>query len=198
MKTLFTSKNRALVVLGVLICGLLAANLIATSSLEAQLGTVRVVDALKVIARDSARVNGTLTVNGAATFAAATIGLRDDFEILATGDKTVTNAMSGRIFMATAASGTQTFTLPNAGTTVGLKYVFICGDAGGEILVTPATGDKIRIKATEDAGASVAPAAGTGVKNTAGTNVLGDHLHLVFDGVDTWHMVGQSGIWASQ
>ena len=63
MKTLFTSKNRALVVLGILICGLLVANLVSTSSLEAQLGTVRTVETLKLIARDSARVNGPLTLN---------------------------------------------------------------------------------------------------------------------------------------
>ena len=125
-------------------------------------------------------------------------GNRLEFEIVASGNKTVTAAMSGRTFMATAGSGTQTFTLPDAGTAAGLFYKFICGDAAGEILITPASGDKIRCKATEDAGASVAPAAGTGIKNTAATNVLGDHIELVFDGVDTWHMTGQSGIWASQ
>lgn len=119
-------------------------------------------------------------------------------EVVASGDKTVTTGMSGRTFLATAASGTQTFFLPDAGTTSGYFYKFICGNVGGEILINPATGDKIRCKATEDAGASVAPAAGTGIKNTAATNVLGDHIELVFDGVDTWHMTGQSGIWASQ
>lgn len=142
--------------------------------------------------------SGSNSFTGAVTFSGATSGLRNSFEIVASGDKTVTTAMSGRIFMATASSGTQTFSLPDAGTTAGYRYQFICGHASGEILINPATGDKIRIKATEDAGASVAPAAGTGVKNTAATNVLGDHLDLVFDGVDTWHMVGQSGIWASQ
>lgn len=143
-------------------------------------------------------LSGTTTISGNTTFSGTTVGVRNDFEIVASGNKTVTAAMSGRIFMATAASGTQTFTLPDAGTTAGLRYQFICGNAGGEILVTPASGDLVRIKATEDAGASVAPAAGTGVKNTAATNVLGDHLDIVFDGTDTWHMVGQSGIWASQ
>lgn len=139
-----------------------------------------------------------VTVGGTVAFTGATTGVRRNFEVVATGDKTVTAAESGKVYMATAASGTQTFTLPNAGTVAGYVYQFICGNASGEILVTPASGDKIRIKATEDAGASVAPAAGTGVKNTAATNVLGDHLELVFDGVDTWHMIGQSGIWASQ
>ena len=142
--------------------------------------------------------SGTNTVSGATTFSNTTVGLRLDFEILATGNKTVTAAMSGRTFMATAATGTQTFTLPDAGTVAGYFYKFIAGDAGGEVLVTPAAGDKIRCKATEDAGASVAPVAGTGIKNTAATNVLGDHIELVFDGVDTWHMTGQSGIWAAQ
>lgn len=143
-------------------------------------------------------LSGTTTISGATAFTGATTGVRRSFEIVASGDKTVTTAESGKVYMATASSGTQTFTLPDAGTTAGYVYQFICGHASGEILINPASGDKIRIKATEDAGASVAPAAGTGVKNTAATNVLGDHLELVFDGVDTWHMVGQSGIWASQ
>lgn len=150
------------------------------------------------------------TTNGSQTFSgnvaitgtlAVTSGMVEPggaFEIVASGDKTVTAAMSGRTFLFTAASGTQTANLPDAGTTAGYRYRFIAGHASGEVLVTPAAGDKIRCKATFDQGASVAPAAGTGVKNTAATNVIGDLLELVFDGVDTWHMVTQSGIWASQ
>lgn len=165
---------------------------------------VRLEDAIPVVAFNGvktdkdAEFNGSFAASGSVAFTGATAGVRRDFEIVASGDKTVTSAMSGRVFMATAATGTQTFTLPDAGTTAGLTYQFICGHASGEILIDPASGDKLRIKATEDAGASVAPAAGTGIKNTAATNVLGDHIDLVFDGVDTWHMIGQSGIWASQ
>lgn len=117
--------------------------------------------------------------------------------VVASGDTTVTVAMSGRMFIATAASGTQTFTLPNAGTTQGYEYEFVCGHASGEVLITPNAGDKIVCKATVD-GAVVAPAAGTGVKNTAATNIIGDHLRLKFDGVDTWYAISQAGTWASQ
>ena len=139
-----------------------------------------------------------LAVSASLANTGTSAGSRLEAEVVASGNKTVTAAMSGRVFLATASSGTQTFTLPDAGTAPGYLYKFICGHADGEILITPAAGDKIRCKATEDAGASVAPAAGTGIKNTAATNVIGDHIELVFDGVDTWHMTGQSGIWASQ
>lgn len=126
----------------------------------------------------------------------ATSGLRKEFEVVASGDKTVTAAMSGRVFQATASSGTQTFTLP-AATTAGLTYTFICGHASGEILVNGGTGYAFSIKASEG-GASVVTADGTGIKNTAATNVVGDRVTLVSDGVKTWHAISQSGTWASQ
>ena len=140
--------------------------------------------------------SGGNTFSGAVTFTGATVGVRQDVEILASGNKTVTAAMSGRVFVATLGSGTQTFTLPVA-TTVGLVYTFVCGDAAGEILVTPNAADTISIKASEG-GANVTPAAGTGVKNTGASNVKNDHLTLVADGVSAWYTIAESGTWATQ
>lgn len=125
-------------------------------------------------------------------------GIVRQTEILATGDKTVTAAMSGRAFKATLASGTQTFTLPLASTSAGAVYTFICGSAAGEILINANVADQISIKGLVDHSTSVKPTAGTGVKNTAATNVLGDHLTLVCDGVNGWDEVAGAGIWASQ
>lgn len=114
-------------------------------------------------------------------------------------DATVTlvAAQSGQVSIATKASATQTFTLPSAAI-AGLVFTFIAGHADGEVLVNPITGQTMLIKATEDAGASIATSAGAGIKNTAATNVIGDHITLISDGVSQWYMIGQSGVWAAQ
>lgn len=125
-------------------------------------------------------------------------GYMRQVETVASGDKTVTAAMSGRAFKATASSGTQTFTLPLAATSAGAFYTFICGHASGEILINANVADQISIKGLVDHSTSVKPTAGTGVKNTAATNVLGDHITLVCDGVNGWDEVSGAGIWASQ
>ena len=109
---------------------------------------------------------------------------------------------SGTTYHATAGSGTQTFTLPAAA--AGLRYTFIAGNASSEILITPATGDAINIMTFAAVGvdadtARVAPAAGTGIKNTAATNVVGDTVELVAVDGTTWYGIGvTAGIWASQ
>jgi len=109
---------------------------------------------------------------------------------------------SGRTYVATRTSSTQTYTLP-AVATAGVTFTFICGHADGEILVTPQASEAIVITSFAAVGADadtgiVAPAAGTGVKNTAATNAIGDSLTLVSSGTK-WFSVGiTSGIWASQ
>ena len=151
-------------------------------------------------------VNGALTVSGAIT---ASGGLASgaaipapsstrQVEVVASGDKTVSTVMASRLFLATAASGTQTFTLPLAASMPGAPVSFACGHASGEILINPNVADQISAKGLVDHSTSVKPAAGTGIKNTAATNVLGDHITLVSDGVLTWHEVSGAGIWASQ
>lgn len=140
----------------------------------------------------------TLAQVGAATFSAATIGLRKAIQIFLTeATPTLTAAESGKVCVATKASATQTFTLP-AATVAGAEFTFACGHADGEILIDPAGTDVIGAKAANDAGADITPAGGTGIKNTAATNVIGDYITLVADGVSKWYTVAQSGIWASQ
>lgn len=115
----------------------------------------------------------------------------------ATATKAVAATESGTMFVDTQGTGTTTFTLPSAA--AGLTYTFVCGNANGEILVTPATGDAI-VGKTHGAenGTGIAPAAGTGIKNTAATNVVGDFCTLTALDSTTWYMNAVAGVWASQ
>lgn len=132
------------------------------------------------------------THSGLSTFSG---GLKRQVEVV-TGDEVVTTAMSGRTFICTKSSATQTFTLPTAATGA-LEYTFICGHASGEILVNPTGTNTFAIKASAG-GASVVTASSTGIKNTAATNILGDSITLVSDGVSQWYGYAQNGIWATQ
>ncbi len=120
-------------------------------------------------------------------------------QVAATTDETeaVTADESGKVFVQTRSSTTVTYTLPAA--EAGLEYTFVCGHANSEILITPATGDAIvtKIHAAEN-GTALAPAAGTGIKNTASGNVAGDFIRLVALDDTTWYGVGMAGAWASQ
>lgn len=109
----------------------------------------------------------------------------------------VTADETGKVFVQTRSSTTVTFSLPAA--QAGLEYTFVCGHAGSEILITPATGDAIvtKIHAAQD-GTALAPAAGTGIKNTAATNVAGDFIRLTCLDGTTWYGTGMAGLWASQ
>ena len=142
-------------------------------------------------------ISGAVTQSGSAAFTGVTTGLRITPEIIASGDDTLLAAESGKMIIATQGSTTQTFTLP-AATVAGALFTFKCGHASGEILIDPAGSDVIQAKATNDAGADVTPAGGTGIKNTAATIVIGDYITLIADGVDTWRTVAQSGIFATQ
>lgn len=111
---------------------------------------------------------------------------------------TVTATESGKVFIQAAGAST-TFTLP-ANTAAGLVYSFVCGAAGGAILIDPASSNDKFIGKTSgaDDGTAVAPASGTGIKNTAATNVAGDHCTLVSNGAGIWYMISVAGVWASQ
>lgn len=115
----------------------------------------------------------------------------------ATASKSVSAAESGTMFVNTQGAATTTFTLPGA--VAGLTYTFVEGNAAGELLITPASGDAIvgKIHAAND-GTALAPAAGTGIKNTAATNVAGDTVTLVALDTTTWYITAQTGVWASQ
>lgn len=115
----------------------------------------------------------------------------------ASATQTLTAADSGSVIIASKTSATQTFTLPSAAV-AGLNFTFVTVSAAGEVLINPITGQTIQLKATVDQGASVVTSAGAGCKNTAATNVVGDSIQLISDGVTGWVTINQSGIWATQ
>ncbi len=141
-----------------------------------------------------------LTVDGAVTFTetvAHSGGVYTPVETQAGETDTLVAADSGKVIICTRTSTTQTFTLPSAAV-AGLMFTFVTTSAASEVKINPITGQTIQTKATVDQGASVAPAAGTGIKNTAATNVVGDFITLISDGTTGWVTIAQSGIWASQ
>jgi hypothetical protein len=111
---------------------------------------------------------------------------------------TVAASDSGKVYIAKRSSSTQTFTLPSA-STAGLTYTFINGHVDGMIYIKGQSGDTINCKSNADGTdrVSVSVAATTGLRNNAATNVLGDNITLVSDGISTWWMTAQSGIFSS-
>lgn len=93
MKQLFSSRNRALLVLGILVAGFMAINIFSPADVEAQLGTLRSVETLKLIVRDSARVASTLTVNGSIDGNALVAGV-DTFTTTAAVDTVVISGIT--------------------------------------------------------------------------------------------------------
>jgi hypothetical protein len=115
-----------------------------------------------------------------------------------TGTTTLTAAQSGALVANTGTSGTTTFTLPTPA--VGLNYCFVeAGDAGGELLVNVGTGVSI-VGKTHGAenGSGIATATGTGIKNTAATNVKGDMACVTALSTTAWVMTSVAGVWATQ
>jgi hypothetical protein len=131
-----------------------------------------------------------------------TLGTRREAIETSAAALTLTENQSGAVVIANLGSGTQTFTLPAAA--AGLTFTFLCNHASGEILINTATGDVINIMTFGAVGADadtarVAPTTGTGIKNTAATNVVGDSVTLIAADTTTWYSQGITvGIWASQ
>lgn len=145
----------------------------------------------------------TTSITGAVTFSGAIEGLRLDV-VSTIGDVILTAAHSGSIYIATKTSATQKFTLPAASAGIaGVFYTFMCGHADGEILIDQAGNEVIKITTFAAVGADadtaiVTTAGGTGIKNTAGTNAIGDSVTLFCDGAN-WYSLGiTTGVWASQ
>lgn len=142
--------------------------------------------------------SGAVTVSGVITTAGFTVPVLISAVLTGTATVSVSSAYSGGLVIATATSSTQTFQIP-AASTAGLRYTFRVTSAASELLINSASAsDTFSIKATGDAGASVVTSAGTGIKNTAATNVVGDNITLTSDGITGWHGTAQSGIWATQ
>lgn len=144
-----------------------------------------------------AMINHTTTLTAVIDATFATDAEKAIRPIYAADDATITvsAAVNNKVFIATKASATQTFTLP-AASTAGLEYTFICGNAGGELKILGIAGNTINCK-TAAAGTVLSIAADTGIKNTAATNIVGDTITLVSDGVTFWYAVSQNGIFAS-
>jgi len=151
---------------------------------------------------DKAAVLGsTLAVTGAITATGGVTGTLTGGQVRTVENVLVDNILtaseSGSVFVNTKGSATTTFTLPAAA--AGLVFTFVEGNAAGEILITPTSGDAIvtKIHAAEN-GTALAPAASTGIKNTAATNVAGDTITLVCLDATTWYGTAMTGLWASQ
>ena len=152
-----------------------------------------------------ARVVGTWTVRNRLGTASGHLASARPFYNTTAATQTLTYADCGAVIFGSAASGTQVFTLPDASDNSGCQFTFVSGHASGEILVNSEDG-------TTDADcvitsfAAVGADADTGIvsdspcrlKNTAGTNAIGDSLTLISDGTG-WKGLGiTSGIWAAQ
>ena len=142
-------------------------------------------------------LTGIVNLTGTAAFTGATTGVRRPSTVTTADTRTLTAAESGAVMICTKASATQVFTLPLAAT-AGLMFSFVCGHASGEIHVGVGTGDNIVGKTDgAAAGTGLVSTATTGLlKDTAASNVVGDHVTLVSDGATTWFMVAVAGAWS--
>jgi len=141
------------------------------------------------------------THSGLETFTGGLVGsVRANVTQGVTATYDVETTDSGRIYVGTATSGTQTYTLP-AVATAGVYFTFIAGHASGEILITTDSTDTLVMTSFAAVGADADTGivtVTTGIKNTAATNAIGDSITLVSSGTK-WFSVGiTSGIWASQ
>lgn len=145
----------------------------------------------------SGGVTGDLTGNVTGNLTGSITSAKLPTEAVTAETEAINAAESGKVYVQTRSSTTVTFTLPAAA--AGLTYTFVCGHADSEILINPQTGDAI-VGKTHGAenGTGIAPAAGTGIKNTAATNVVGDHCTLTALDATTWYMTSVAGVWASQ
>lgn len=150
-----------------------------------------------VVVTGATTLTGALAVTGDVAVTGALAGATLPVTVGTAANYTPGATDSGRVYVSTATSGTQTYTLPAAA--AGLTFTFVAGHADTEILITPATGDAIvgKTHGAENA-TGIAPAAGTGIKNTALTNVVGDFVTLVAANATTWYMTAVAGVWASQ
>lgn len=116
--------------------------------------------------------------------------------------QTLTTADCGAVIVGNATSSTQVFTLPAIGTT-GCMFTFIAGHADTEIQFKTPTAVTCVFTHFAAVGADADTAIVTdascegGIKNTAGSNAIGDSITIISDGT-RWLGVGiASGIWAT-
>ena len=132
---------------------------------------------------------GTVTASRAVTVDAnkATAGLRS--VVVIGGNVTLTEADSGKVYIANAAD--TVFTLP--ATVAGLRYTIVANAtavaSGSGILFRPVAADKIM-------GNGLTSADDKDVINS--TDAEGDFMEIVGDGVDGWYIVGVRGTWTRE
>ena len=105
-----------------------------------------------------------------------------------TTDQTLTAADNNKVYLAAAVD--LTFTLPS--TVAGLRFTFICHTVSATtgLSISPAAADAIHFVTSVD---------DKDLINTAATDVEGDAVTLVGDGVDGWWVVGGvNGTWAKE
>lgn len=107
---------------------------------------------------------------------------------------TVTAADSDSTFIATAAD--VVFTLPS--TSAGLRYTFVTGalSTGTGTSISPAAADKIM--GSVDGPTAITSADDKDLINSGASDVLGDSVTLIGDGLDGWFIVGCTGVWARE
>lgn len=146
-----------------------------------------------------AAASGNTVVAGTLAVAGAVTGLKPIVVVANSATTTVTAAQSGTTFFNTAtADDTTTFNLPTAA--AGLTYCFVhAGHADQETLIGVQAGDSVfgKTHAAQD-GTAISTAAGTGIKNTDATNVVGDAVCLVSPAATKWFMTSVIGLWASR
>lgn len=102
--------------------------------------------------------------------------------------QTLTAAQSGQVFVGAVDA---VFTLPAAATAGRVWYSFVTGAA------SVGTGLRITANAADDIfAAGVDTAAGGSITNSGATDVIGDGVILVSDGVSRWTGIAARGIWA--
>jgi len=117
------------------------------------------------------------------------VDVKSDGVVEKTAAFTVSVADHGKIFKLNAAAGI-TVTLPAvSAANRGLKVTFVNASlpTSNDYRISPDADDSIKY-GTDD----------KDLINTAGTDVLGDLVTLVSDGVDGWVVTEQVGIWAKE
>ncbi len=141
----------------------------------------------------TATLDGSATVGSGGSFTFAS-GSKTVHQLQSKGTNyTVLASESGATFIGSAAD--VVFTLPS--TAAGLVYRFITGavSEGTGLSVSPAAADKIMGSCD---GVAITSADNKDLINTGATDVLGDSITLMGDGVDGWYIIGSTGVWARE
>ena len=159
---------------------------------------VATVTAATLSVSGTSTLSGATSVAGALTLTGAVAGVRATATVTTAATYTIVESESGTVFLCTRGSTTQVFTLPSAATG-GLMYTFVCGNVSTEIHLKCAGAEQIFAKTDAAAdGTALVTTATTGLlKNTAASNVVGDHMLIVSDGVGAWYSASIAGAWSA-